>query len=404
MKSEEVRRIEVADEYLNYTLARLKTGQGNDLNRWDNLPTKALIQNRLQKFLSETEAPVFEMPAHMQQEMYSIIDDWYDGNSNPDINAGLNEGVLVADGARPVGLIQNDELGLIVGNGPFVNLLESNHARISQASLSVGRLERDLAPEVKWADTWYAGTGFYIGQNLLVTNRHVLQALSQKNRFKSEASKKLPSGCYINFDGQLIKVENGKSVVGQRRFLVTEVVWTSDTIIPRDRDRLAEIDLAILRIENDSGQVLPDPLKISKDSLEKDQPIAVIGFPGKPPFFKNTYNRDDVLETGNAEQIITHFVNRGFGFKRTSAGLFGDVSNGGAWNPNGLNIRHDCSTLTGNSGSPIFHINPDSPHGSLEVAACHFFGWGRDFNVAHRSSLIRESIIKALKQHGAIVS
>ena len=404
MEPTEIQNLELADEYLNYSLARLKTGQGLTFDRWDHLPARRLVENRLNEFIDSPKDPVFALPDSARVEMFSIINDWYEGRPNPEANPGLNESIIIADGARPIGLLQKDRMDLIAGNGPFVGLLSSNRDRISKASLSVGRIERDLAPEVKWADTWYAGTGFYIGDNLLLTNRHVLQALAEKSRFTSKTSRKLKSGCFVNFDGQLQKVENNKSFVGQRRFRISEVVWTSDTIIPRDRDRLSEIDLAILKIENAPNEALPEPLVISVEPVSEGEKITVIGFPGRPPDFEKTYRAEDVLDTGNAEQIVAHFIHRGFGFKRASAGLFGEVAMGGPWNPLGKNVRHDCSTLTGNSGSPIFRLDTVDPRRPLEVSACHFFGWGRAFNVAHKAGVLRNSLLLALEDLGATLS
>lgn len=182
---------------------------------------------------------------------------------------------------------------------------------------SVGRVELTnyvAAPSV--------GTAWMIAAEVAVTNRHVAEYFVQRSvgglRFLLGDDRRIPIGVDVDF-----AEEFGSDV--EREFDVAEVIYLAPMNLP---------DIALLRIKGKSGLTVPPPLTLSKTS-SVGKTVAVIGYPHRDPFLPEQTLMDEIFFNGyERKQIAPGFV----------------------MNELTADIEHDCSTLTGNSGSPVVDL------------------------------------------------
>lgn len=168
---------------------------------------------------------------------------------------------------------------------------------------SVGRI--DLWPKEG------VGTGWLVSDGVIVTNRHVLDVLSKGT-------------------GAL---ETGQAVV---RFKF-EAGLPDEDEPPNITGVLAvheELDVALLTIDRQTFTDERRPLEVETAPVEEGHPVVAIGY----PFDDSKRN----------PLFINALFGGTFGVKRAAPG---EVSGRGP-----RSIFHDCSTLGGNSGSPIFSM------------------------------------------------
>jgi endonuclease G len=207
---------------------------------------------------------------------------------------------------------------------------------IERALPSVGRIELPGNSRLP-----YGGTGFVVGKNLLMTNRHVAAIFASGLGTRSVAFKP-QAEAGIDFLRELGGPAG--SVLTVRRVVMIHPYW----------------DMAILEVEN-----LPaahEPLKLSvEDFAERDkEEIAVVGYPAFDP-------RNDAAEQ---DKVMA----RQYGVKRLQPGQLhkrGQTESFGKLVPAAV---HDCSTLGGNSGSFVLHLATGN------VMALHFGGRYHDKN------------------------
>jgi len=165
---------------------------------------------------------------------------------------------------------------------------------------SIGRLDRTsgLDPEV--------GTGFLVADGVVLTNRHVLDDLSFGAGELEEGQ------AVIRFHQELGSIDPPASTSP-----ITGVVAVHRTL-----------DLALLRVPLSLRPVPP----FETEPVAKLAEVATIGYP-----FKDNVNNPlfaDAVYGGK------------YGVKRAAIGEIMDVTP--------TRLFHDCSTLGGNSGSPLF--------------------------------------------------
>jgi endonuclease G len=210
--------------------------------------------------------------------------------------------------------------------------------RIETAIPSVGRIELPGHPLLP-----YGGTGFVVGKNLLMTNRHVAAIFASGLGTRSVAFK---SGAKVGIDFLRERGGGAGSVTTVGRVIMIHPYW----------------DMAIVEVENlPSGH---QPLKLSVDDFSQSdgEEIAVIGYPAFDP-------RNDAAEQDKlfAQQYGVKRLQPGQLHKRAQTESFGKVVSAAV---------HDCSTLGGNSGSFVLHL------GTGNVMALHFGGRYHDKNFA----------------------
>jgi hypothetical protein len=158
-------------------------------------------------------------------------------------------------------------------------------------------------------NTGHVGTGFLVAPELLATNRHVLGILSL-------GSEELEQGQAVVKFNQ----ENGVPDPEGSEIPITGVA----AIHPK-------LDMALLRVE---AQPTRPPLGIQSTPVAVEEPVATIGYPSQDSF-RNPIFADAIFKTQ-------------YGTKRGALGEILDLAP--------QTFFHDCSTMGGNSGSPIFSV------------------------------------------------
>jgi len=221
-------------------------------------------------------------------------------------------------------------------------------SQILQMSASVGRIDKNGV---------HQGTGFVVAPGLIMTNRHVLQELAVETQpniwnFKDNLT--------INFGVNTYKILPSVAFAGEDR-------------IEGNVD-FGRTDIALLRCEVNNRE-LPDPIvfKREKSDLMKGRYVYTLGYPGNPG-------------PGNENFIVLRkLFNYEFGVKRVSPGEI-DAAIGDLPDDNQHTVfEHDCTTLGGNSGSPVI----DFDETGLGVFGIHFAGAKRVGNFAHAMAAFR---------------
>ena len=207
----------------------------------------------------------------------------------------------------------------VAGNERWQVFVVTARKNIDRVSASVARLHR---VEQSGVHT-HIGTGWRLGDDLLVTNRHV---------------------------AQLIRWQPGKSPC------VADFAMTNNTAGPKlfEVESLAycaeedTVDAAVLRLKPTTA-TLPPPLDPAFEALAVGDEVYVVGHP---------MNR----ATPQTQQVFGDAD----GYKRCSPGR-----------TTGLDdeypvFEHDCSTLRGNSGSVVLSVGTHRPVG------LHYGGWPSD--------------------------
>ncbi|HYP52236.1 MAG TPA: serine protease [Pyrinomonadaceae bacterium] len=204
-------------------------------------------------------------------------------------------------------------------------LIAQARPKINKASGSVGRISFVAPPGL----AALAGTGWRVGGDLLVTNRHVVEKLVTDPEATPDAwaidAAKRP---HIDFAAD--------DASPAQRFEIAELVYCA----PEE-----EIDVAFLRVTS-GVEALPPPLKLDWDAEAAGSELAGAG--GEPPRFR-----------GNEIYVVGHpYRRRG---SELTAAIFGQVDGAKRWSPglvtrveaNKPLLEHDCTTLGGNSGSCV---------------------------------------------------
>lgn len=168
---------------------------------------------------------------------------------------------------------------------------------------SIGRI--DLAPKEG------VGTGFLVSDGVLVTNKHVLDMLSKGTRVLEKGQ------AVVRF-----KFEDGIPETDKPANITGVIAVHSD------------LDIALLKVDKQKFTQTRQPLTLDTAPVQKGTQIVAVGYP---------------FDDSKRNPLFIGALFKGkFGVKRAAPG---EVSNTGS-----QTIYHDCSTLGGNSGSPLFSM------------------------------------------------
>jgi hypothetical protein len=233
---------------------------------------------------------------------------------------------IVALEGRPAIFVQNDDFA--DPPAEWVSLTE-HRAQIRESTRRVGRVEVSGHLNYEWV-----GTGSLIGPQTVITNRHVAVEFANATEdgiwtFRSGM------GSRIDF-----REEYGS--LQPLEFDVAEVIGVHELH-----------DLALLRVAASSsiGSSLPEPLSVAASPPDPvvSRKVYVIGYPAwdgrrnDPRYMKQIF-----LDIYDVKRLQP-----------------GEVRSGAGTEPEFI---HDCSTLGGNSGSPVFDLS------SHQVIGLHFGG------------------------------
>ena len=219
-----------------------------------------------------------------------------------------------------------------------MDLVTAGQELFNLRARSVGRVDLVHHPRLD-----FAGTGWLIDDDIVVTNRHVAQEFAEADRLGRLRFRRGTDD--QEMVGMLDFVRQHQTLGLTRRCLMTGVLFIAGPDEP---------DFAFLRV-----QPLDDlePLPIATRSVALDEVVAAIGYPARDI-------RNDAAVMADVFQNI-------YNVKRFSPGLVtGFDEESGAF-------MTDYSTLGGNSGSAVISLDGGDVVGLLVETAAVATEWSR---------------------------
>ena len=252
------------------------------------------------------------------------------------------EVIVETDGSRPSFMIRNGEVDLDSSPlGEWKDAIESGGTNLKRAIACTGRIN---------TGDKHIGTGFLVHRNLIVTNRHVLQSIGRQ---KNDGSWELKSDANIDFGHEF------KGVASRNRRKLTSLIYTSPKVIDRFSLDHSKLDLALIQLVDVPDENVPQHLLDWNKGTAWTWPgtdVFIIGYPGDP----RALNVPDYTAT-----LLDQLFQTTFGCKRLAPGKIMDRDNDDLeWT-----LKHDATTLGGNSGSVIVPLASE-----LKASALHYGG------------------------------
>ncbi|PND38314.1 hypothetical protein C1O66_12795 [Paucibacter aquatile] len=225
----------------------------------------------------------------------------------------------------PLGKVQSPE-NASRGNELWTAWLGTHRKQVDKAAASVAKLYRVFAN----GREEHIGTGWRLGADLIVTNRHVVRLL-------------VPDAALPVADWSLDPRWTCVADFGATDEPATPLRFAANALQACAPE--PAIDMAVLRLASNGG-TLPNALAVSDDETllgaYSDGPTPT--FEGQP-----VYAVGHPLQRLAGTEVLSVFGDAD-GRKRCSPGRTTALRDGAT------NFEHDCSTLRGNSGSPIFDL------------------------------------------------
>jgi DNA/RNA endonuclease G (NUC1) len=209
---------------------------------------------------------------------------------------------------------------------------------IRKAIPSIGRVELPQHPTLP-----YGGTGFVVGDGLLMTNRHVAEIFSTGLGIRNLVFR---PGYGAGVDFLRERNSTASRLLGIRRVVMIHPFW----------------DMALLHVDGLPPEQAPLRLSLHHPEEMIGRDVAVVGYPAFDP--RNDAKVQDTVFGG------VYYV------KRLQPGKLRDRRDIESFGKNVPAATHDASTLGGNSGSAV--IDPNSGC----VVGLHFAGVYLDANFA----------------------
>lgn len=300
----------------------------------EELPPGAVPAGEISRFAQEERARVLEAGVTGLEKLAGGRADEVDEDEYFGVEA-----IVLLEG-RPAILVQGQDFASQPGDW---SVLDAARPAIRESIARVGRVDVTGHPSLAWI-----GTAFVVGPDAVMTNRHVAAEFSRAEG----AGWTFQEGMTARVDpGEELPVPPAPGPVpaaGPLPYEITEVIG----IHP-------DVDMALLRIAPPDGEPLPTPLAVAADAPASvpGRPVYVVGYPA----WDGRRNEPESMR-----RIFMDIYN----VKRLQPGMTTEFT------PGGLVVRHDCSTLGGNSGSPVFDLTDH------RVLGLHFGGKYRIGNVA----------------------
>ena len=203
--------------------------------------------------------------------------------------------------------------------------------RINPMLGSIGRIELPNMHTIP-----YGGTGFLVGDGLMMTNRHVARLFTEGLGTRRLLYR--PGDAAVDFKCEVDGQPDPASFFTIERVLMIHPYW----------------DMALLKVAGLSGRYRPLTLSVQAPEDLVDHTMMAVGYPARDP--RNDMALQDRIFGGV------------FNVKRLQPGKVGRRSNVRSFENEVDAMVHDSSTLGGNSGSAI--IDADSGR----VIGLHFAG------------------------------
>ncbi|HET6352777.1 serine protease [Streptomyces sp.] len=236
------------------------------------------------------------------------------------------EAIVLLEG-RPAILVQNQDFAPQDGDWA---VLDGHRAAIRESIARVGRVEVSGHASLDWI-----GTAFLVGPDTVMTNRHVAAEFARGDG----TGWTFQQGMSARID---VAEEYGAlPAISEPAYEITEVIG----IHP-------DVDMALLRVlPTAGGTTLPTPLAVAADAPADlpGRPVYCVGYPA----YDGRRNEPESMR-----RIFMDIYN----VKRLQPGTTTELR------PEQTVMMHDCSTLGGNSGSPVFDLTDH------RVLGLHFGG------------------------------
>ncbi len=263
---------------------------------------------------------------------------------------------------RPPLVVQNDTVqGKTTIDAFFPGNIAGKIAGIEKFLPSVGRLEF-LNHDRDWD-----GTGWVIdedgpGHLLVVTNRHVAAKVARRT-FRGDAvyafgPGNVRYGAQIDF-GEEVDVAPDPA----RTFRIDSFTYLADDI---------SADVAIGRIAKPGAGSVIGPLPLADREGTDDETVGLVGYPA--------------YDSRNAHVHMERYFKGLYDVKRFAPGFLKPGGEMGV-------LSHDCTSLGGNSGSPLLSLDQG------KVVGLHFAGKYRVGNSAVRVGTLKAILSGARQQH-----
>jgi endonuclease G, mitochondrial len=204
------------------------------------------------------------------------------------------------------------------------------HGRLDPLMGSIGRIELPTTPSIP-----YGGTGFVVGTDLLMTNRHVARLFT--DGLGTHLTYRAGGGA-VDFQREIEPPSGGVTVLKVMGVLMIHPYW----------------DMALLKVNGLPPSAKPLPLSVLAPEDLLGQDVVVVGYPARD--YRNDF---DVQDRVFQRQYGVKRMAPGKAQKRDRIESFETIVNA---------MTHDSSTLGGNSGSAIIHVQ------SGAVVGLHFAG------------------------------
>ncbi len=309
-----------------------------------NLPSIFADREIIQEVQSRIEKGAFD-PKFPILDRKSVVKTLDEINGGKKIEIGFEIEAIVRGTGRPALLIKNGTFS-VPDSDVWKNRLEVSRAVIESAIPAVGRIESKNHPDFEWV-----GTGWVVRENVVVTNRHVatefaLRDISGLFRFRRNYENK-EMGARIDLREEYMQPE-------EMEFKVVKILHIEEPEGP---------DIAFLEVEF-VGANPPSPIKLAENTCAGAY-VAAIGYPA----WDGKRNDPAVMR-----QVFSDI----YDVKRLQPGQIVTI---------GENyITHDCSTLGGNSGSPVINLSTG------EAVGLHFAGSYLKENSAVPAAIVKSRL------------
>lgn len=230
---------------------------------------------------------------------------------------------------------------------------EANRAQLEAVARSAGRLDIFNGFRV------YAGSGWLVDEDIVVTNRHVAMLFARQNRFgewKYSPGRMASANMTVAFNNvaQVDTEDDDPVNLGDILYIASG----------------HEPDMALIRLKRKPSLA---PIVLAAQRTKPGQPVAVVGYPDNDP-------------RQNDPRLITQFFGTRFGVKRFAPGRLMDRTDGTR------EITYDASTLGGNSGSVILALDETNGLRPGEALGLHFQGEEMEANTAVAAHIVAAAL------------
>jgi hypothetical protein len=259
---------------------------------------------------------------------------------------------IVRPSARPVLAVRNNRVTTeFLGPDSDVWRSRIDDARtiLDLVIPSIGRIELKNNVDFAWV-----GTGWLVADDIVVTNRHVAREFGRGTQDGFVFRLGVNGGAQSAQIDFLEEFERSASL----EFAIESILWIATPTEP---------DVAYLRVRpSGRSRRLATPIPLA-ETVSPDDFVVTIGYPARDPRVPD-------------QRLVQRIFGDVYEKKRLAPGQVTDVG------PDEL--QHDCSTLGGNSGSPVISLK------NGQAVGLHFSGLFLESNFAVPSPKVRELLGK----------